>query len=89
VINAPSFYLPKQVATDGTDVWVTNEAGNSVTELSAATGATVQVISGSSYGFGYPTGVAADGTDVWVTNEAGNSVTELSAATGDLVKVIT
>ena len=59
-----------------------------MTELSASTGALVQVISGSSYGFQYPDGISSDGTDVWVANETGSSVTELSASTGALVQVI-
>jgi len=60
-----------------------------VTELSASTGALVQVISDSSYGFNYPTAVSSDGTHVWVLNAGGNSsVTELSASTGALVQVI-
>jgi DNA-binding beta-propeller fold protein YncE len=57
-------------------------------ELDAATGALVQVISGSSYGFDNPAGIASDGTHVWVTNESGDSVTELDAATGALVHVL-
>jgi len=57
-------------------VWVTNAGGNSVTEISASTGAWVQTLSGGSYGFNSPTGIAFDGTDVWVTNSAGNSVTD-------------
>jgi len=70
-------------------VWVANADGNSVTELTAATGAPVKVIAGSSYRFNDPTGISSDGTHVWVANQIGNSVTELNAATGALVKVIT
>ena len=62
--------------------------GNSVTELSASTGALVKVISGSTYRFDDPDAVSSDGTHVWVANYGGNSVTELSASTGALVKVI-
>ncbi len=69
-------------------VWVTNYGGNSVTELSAKTGALVQVISGSSYGFNEPLAISSDGTDVWVMNGGNNSVTELSASTGSRVQVL-
>ena len=65
-----------------------NNDGDSVTELDAATGALVQVINGSSYGFSDPAGIASDGTHVWVANIDGDSVTELDAATGALVQVI-
>jgi hypothetical protein len=40
-----AFADPGGIATDGTHVWVTNNTGHSVTELSATTGALVQVIS--------------------------------------------
>ena len=61
-----------------------------MTELSASTGALVQVISGSSYGFDNPHAVSSDGTHVWVANDSNtlNSVTELSASTGALVQVL-
>jgi len=55
-------------------VWVANRA-DSVTELDAATGAAVQVISGSSYGFGEPDAIASDGTDMWVANPGSESIT--------------
>jgi hypothetical protein len=68
-------------------VWAANSIGNSVTELSAATGALIKVISGPSYGFNGPDAVFSDGTHVWVAN-SGGSVTELSEATGALVQVV-
>ena len=49
---------------------------NSVTELSATTGALVQVISGAPYDFDSPYDIATNGTNVWVTNSSGDSVTE-------------
>jgi DNA-binding beta-propeller fold protein YncE len=74
------FNYPVAVSSDGTHVWVANQGGNSVTELAAATGALVKVISGSSYGFDSPDAVASDGTHVWVANRGGQSVTELPAS---------
>jgi hypothetical protein len=79
--------LPISDSSDGTHVWAANSFGSSVTELDAATGALVQVISGSSDGFSHPDAISSDGTHVWVANR-GDSVTELSAATGALVQVI-
>ena len=78
-------------------MWVTNNGTNgatglgvdSVTELSASTGALVQVISASSYEFKYPDSVSSDGSHVWVTTSRFNSVTELKASTAALVQVIT
>ena len=57
-------------SSDGTHVWVANASGNTVTELSASTGALVKVISGSSYGFNDPMRSSSDGTHVWVANPA-------------------
>jgi hypothetical protein len=50
--------------------------GNSVTELSASTGALVKVIRGSNYGFDGPSGITSGGTHIWVANTNGQSVTE-------------
>ena len=47
------FDQPVAISSDGSDVWVANQSGSSVTELDAATGGLVQVISGVSYGFHY------------------------------------
>ena len=83
------FNTPGAVSCDGTHVWVANFGGDSVTELNAATGALVQVITGSSYQFRSPAAISSDGTHVWVANDNVNgSVTELNAATGALVQVI-
>ena len=48
VLNATSygFNAPSAVSSDGTYVWVTNESGNSLTELKATSGALVRVITG-------------------------------------------
>ena len=80
------FGQPDVVSSDGTHVWVANGGGKSVTELSASTGALLQVIKGSSYGFDAPLAISSDGTDVWVANS--HSVTEMSASKGALVQVI-
>jgi DNA-binding beta-propeller fold protein YncE len=74
------FDTPFPVATDGTDVWVANAAGDSVTELTASTGTFVQAFSGSAYDFDEADAVATDGTDVWVTNAAAQSVTGFPVA---------
>ena len=55
-----------------------NSGDNSVTELNASTGAMVQVLSGSSYGFNVPAAIASDGTHVWVANSGDESITELT-----------
>ncbi len=81
------FDEPWAITTGGTHIWVAND-GNSVTELSASTGALVKVIRGSRYGFNGSLGITSDGTHIWVANSEGRSVTELLASTGALVKVV-
>jgi hypothetical protein len=52
-------------------VWVANFGGghgNSVTELDGSTGALIQVLTGSTYGFNRPDGVSSNGSRVWVTS---------------------
>lgn len=80
------FHLPQGVATDGVDVWITNEVNNSVTELSASTGKLVEwihVTGNPTLGlcpnchFSLPQGIASNGTEVWVANPRNNSITEL------------
>ena len=78
---------PWAITSSGTHLWVANR-GESITELSASTGALVKVIRGSSYGFDGSLGITSDGAHVWVANPNGQSVTELSASTGAPVRVI-
>jgi hypothetical protein len=51
-----------------------------VTELDAATGAPIRVLTGPRYKFNWPAGIAADGTRIWVINNGGSSVTEFPAS---------
>ena len=74
------FDSPDAITSDGTHVWVANLYGNSVTELSASTGALVRVIRGSSYGFDELEGITSVGNHIWVTNGGGSSVTEFPAS---------
>ena len=76
--------IPDAVSSDGTHVWVANDADSTVTELDASTGAVVQTIG---VGSG-PDAVSSDGTHVWVANYPDNTVTELDASTGAVVQTI-
>lgn len=67
------------VSYDGTNVWVTNTRTNWVIELNEASGALVQVLSDSSYGFDNPQSVTSDGTHVWVVNAGNGTLSEFSA----------
>ena len=54
----------------------------------AASGPTVKIVQGKSYGFNAVTAIGSNGANVWVANSAGNSVTELDASTGAKVSLL-
>src|SRR6202042_1496013 len=76
---------PGAISSDGADVWVANQTGDTVTEVSAATGRVTKVIS---TGISTPDGISSDGTHVWVANKISARITELSAPAGDFVHQI-
>jgi len=61
---------PARLSDDWTHVWVANDAGNSVTELNATTGALVRVIKvrPTSCAHGQ---ITSNGIDVWISNLRG------------------
>jgi hypothetical protein len=78
----PTGVEPTGIAFDGADIWVTNNSGNTVTELAAATGAVL-----NTFNVGLkPYGAAFDGANIWVANYGTNNVTKLQASTGNLVQ---
>ena len=81
---------PAALAFDGTNMWVANSFGNSVTEFNGATGSTLQTWSDPSYGFNDPSSIVYDGQDIWVVNAYGSSptLTEMNASNGALLRVI-
>jgi hypothetical protein len=69
------------ICFDGTNIWVTNNTGNSVIKINATTHAIV-----GTYGVGNsPNGICFDGTYIWVANGNSNSISKLLAATGSVV----
>lgn len=72
--------LPIPIAFDGTNVWIGNSGGSSVSKFRVSDGAFQQTfgIFGSN-----PLGIAFDGTNVWVTSTT--SVTRLRASDGACV----
>ena len=65
--------LPRAVAFDGVNIWVTNNGSSSVTKLRASSGLTVGTYSVLSR----PVGVAFDGANMWVANAETGTVTKL------------
>jgi hypothetical protein len=87
VARATEFDAPSGLAFGGGHLWVTNRAGNSVTEINPATGAWVKTFRGSDYGFNSPTAIVRLGSDLFVANQAG-SVSELRASDGAPIRSI-
>jgi hypothetical protein len=69
---------PAWAAFDGANLWVTNSASKTVTELRGADGFTEGTFTVGSN----PMGVACDGTNIWVANEADGTMTKLLAGSG-------
>jgi streptogramin lyase len=81
------FDAPSGLTFGGGNLWVTNQAGNSVTEINPSNGSWLATMNAKRYGFAQPTAIARDAADLFVANGAG-SVTELRASTGAFVRVI-
>jgi outer membrane protein assembly factor BamB len=79
---------PTGAAVAGGDLFVTNQLGNSVTEVDASTGAHMTTIQGSTFGFNQPTAILTVGPDLFVANGGGDSVTEVDAADRTMVRMI-
>ena len=82
VTSASEFDAPSGLAFGGGHLWVTNEAGNSVTEIDPTSGDWLGTFARSaSYRFNRPTAITQSGANLFVAN-AGNSVSEIRASNG-------
>jgi hypothetical protein len=87
-VSASEFNEPTGLAIGGGHLWVTNEAGDSVTEINPSNGAWISTIaSAKGYRFNRPVAITRNGANLFVLN-AGDSVTEMTASTGKFVRVI-
>ena len=69
---------PRFTAFDGSNIWVTNSANNTVTKLRASDGS-----SQGTFAVGTtPFGIVFDGVSIWVTNSNSGNVTKLRASDG-------
>ncbi len=86
--GALEFDAPSGLAVGAGQLWVTNQAGNSVTEIDPSSGTWVASFTRSGgYRFNQPTSITDDGPYLFVANASG-SVTEMRASNGTLVRVI-
>jgi hypothetical protein len=88
VSGANEFDEPTGLAIGGGHLWVTNEAGDSVTEINPSDGAWITTIArAKGYRFNRPIAITDNGTNLFIAN-AGDLVTEITASSGKLVRVI-
>jgi hypothetical protein len=78
-----SFSNPWGICCDGTNIWVVNSAGATVTKILASTGVTI----GSYTVGGGPIAVCFDGTNIWTANYLNSTVTKLLASTGAIIGI--
>jgi len=85
--NTAEFDVPSGLAFGGGHLWVTNQAGNSLTEIDPSTGAWMGSFLGRHYSFKQPTAITSVGPDLFVANGSG-SLSELRASNGAAVRTI-
>src|SRR5271170_587118 len=88
VSAANEFDAPSGLAFGGGHLWVTNEAGNSVTEIDPSSGEWLGTLARSaSYRFNRPTAITRSGANLFIAN-AGDTVSEIRASNGAAVRSI-
>jgi outer membrane protein assembly factor BamB len=85
--NTAEFNVPTGLAFGGGHLWVSNHAGNSLTEIDPLTGAWMGSFLGGRYGFSHPTAITSAGPDLFVANESG-SLSEVQASNGAAIRTI-
>jgi len=79
--------FPDAITFDGTNIWVVNDNGGTVTKLRASDGVNLGTFT-VTQGPGV-SGVVFDGTNVWLGNLGGNQVTKLRASDGANLGTVT
>lgn len=84
----PAFDAPTAIVADGADLFVANGADNTVTEVSAATGARLHTVSARRFGLDHPAAETVVDGDLFVANSAGDSVSEIKTTNRHHVRTI-
>ena len=75
---------PYVIAFDGTNIYVANSSGNTVSVIEPATNTVTTTINVGSQ----PSGIAFDGTNIYVANFSGNTVSVIEPATNTVTATI-
>ena len=81
------FDSPSGLAFGGGHLWVSNEMGNSVSEINPTNGLWIATLNSKIYGFRRPTAITRYGPYLFVANAVG-SVSELRASNGAFIRTI-
>lgn len=76
-----SIGLVTDMIFDGVNLWVVDNASNTVTKVTNSTGGIVGVYATGNA----PVGAVFDGADIWITNSGDNTITRLLALDGSLI----
>lgn len=79
---------PAGLSSDGRHIWITDAAGNSVTEIGLQPHGRTVVRSGPGYGFLAPGAIVAGYGHLWVADVVANKITELATADGSVIRTI-
>ncbi len=77
--TAARFYYPRDVTTDGTNLYVTDSMNGAIRKIVIATGTVSTLVSS---GLTYPTGITTDGTNLYVTDQYDQTIRKIVIATG-------
>jgi hypothetical protein len=78
---------PTAVAVAEPNIWITDTAANTVTELKLAGLGIVRTVSAAAGDFDAPDGIAFTGSDLWVADSGSDAASEITTA-GTLVRMI-
>lgn len=95
---AAQFTTPYGVATDGTNLYITDSLSGTIRKLVIATGAVTTLAgnagvkgvadgTGTAAGFTYPTGIASDGTNLFVVDLQSNVIRKVVIRTGEVTTI--
>src|ERR1022692_3967229 len=82
------FREPADMALAAGNVWITNQAGNSVTGFGWRSAGHPVVLTGPSYGFAAPGPITTGHDHLWIGNTLANSITEVSATDRSVTRKI-
>ena len=96
--SAARFIMPRDITTDGTSLYVTEQGTDTIRQIVIATGEVTTIagtvgVSGSADGFGSaaqfygPSGITTDGTNLYIADMFNNTVRKAIIATGKVTTI--